>query len=156
MQDTKRNEKIGSLIQATIMDFCKIFNGGYVVNEEAISADYNGEDLFYVFPDFEENKFDIIINCFVFSDLTISQAAKLREIYKSEEIEDYCKEANTSLWFHEDESLMMHHEVEWDYSNYDLVKSKLLLDIYLDIQNARKLNDKLEVLLVKHEQVSVN
>ena len=157
MQHIKqRNTEINQLVKSTVLDFCRIFDGGYLVNDEAIFADYNDEDLFYVFPDFEEKNFDVIINCFVFSDLTISQAAKLREIYKSEEVENYCREANTSLWFHEDENLMMHHEIEWDYSNYDLLKSKLLLDIYIDIQNARKLKDKLEGMLVELEQVSVN
>jgi len=157
MKDTKQqNEKITKLIKATVKDYSKIFNGGYLVNEEAIFADYNDEQLFYVFPDFEENKFDIIINCFIFSDLTISQAVKLKEIYKSEEVEEYCREANVSLWFHEDENLMMHHEIEWDYSNYDLFGSKLLLDVYIDVQNAKRLKDKLEALLAKHEHISVN
>lgn len=44
---------------------------------------HENEDLFYVYPEFNQDSSEININCIVYSDLPISKMTKLKEIYKS-------------------------------------------------------------------------
>ena len=60
------------------------------------------------------------------------------------------------MWFLDDTRLVMSSIEKSSYSEFALLKSKLLLGIYANVINARKLKDKLGVLLAKLEQVSVN
>lgn len=90
----------------------------------------------------------------VYQDLSISNAAKLKEIYKSDEIAEYLLEA--SLWFLDDTRLVMSHIFESGYSDYAILKSKLLLETYINVQNARKLKEKLGNLLVDLESITAN
>ncbi len=92
----------------------------------------------------------------VFPDLSISKAAKLREIYKEDEIAEYLKEAESNLWFLDDTKLVMAQVIEVRYSDYAILKSKMLLEAYINVQNARKLKDKLEGLLAEQEQIMAN
>jgi hypothetical protein len=50
----------------------------------------------------------------------------------------------------------MSYVSSYQYSSFALLKSSVLLDMYINVQNARLLKDKLELLLAKLEQVSVN
>lgn len=152
----QRNKKIFHLIESTIRDFCKILGTSYASNKEAILVEYENEHLFYVHPEFNKNNFTITINCLVYTNLPISKTSKLKSIYKSEEIADYIKDADIDLWFLNDQSLVITYLAELEYSNYAILKSQLLLDIYINVQNARRLKDKLDALLVELELVSAN
>ena len=157
MPNTKqRNRKIFHMIKSAIQDFCKVLECSYTSNKEAIMVEHENEDLFYVYPEFNEGDYDINIVCTVFSELTISKTTKLKEVYRSEEIAEYLDEAKSSLWFLDDTRLVMSIIEKSTYSEFAILKSKLLLGIYANVINARKLKDKLGLLLVEHEQVSVN
>ena len=157
MPDTKqRNLKILHLIESIIHDFCKVLGASYYTNEEAVMVSYEKEDLFYVFPEFNKDSYNININCIVFQDLTMSKAAKLRAIYKSDEVADYIRECDSSLWFLDDSRLIISNTIESKYSDYAILKSSLLLGIYNNVQNARELKDKLEAILVESGTITAN
>lgn len=65
-------------------------------------------------------------------------------------------EAGVDLWFIDDKTLITSYVLEQKYSNYAILKSQLLLDMFNNVQNARKLKDKLENLLADLEHVRVN
>jgi hypothetical protein len=117
---------------------------------------HENEDLFYIYPEFNKNDYEINIVCMVYSNLPISKTSKLKEIYKEDEITEYLKDAESSLWFLDDTRLVMSQVIEAHYSDYAILKSKMLLEAYINVQKARKLKDKLEKLLIEFEQVSVN
>lgn len=156
LEAKQRNRKINHIIESSINDFCKVLKATYYKNDEAVIVSYENEDLFYVFPEFDERNYDINIICLVFQDLGISKAAKLREIYNADEVVEYVRECDSSLWFLDDSRLVMSQTIESKYSEYAILKSKILLSIYANVINARRLKDKLEVLLAESEQVSVN
>lgn len=157
MLNTKqRNREISHLIETTVHDFCKVLECSYTYNKEAIMVAQEDEDLFYVYPEFNEADYDINIICMVYSDLSISKAAKLKEVYKSEEVAEYIDEAGASLWFMDDSRLVMSCVERSKYDDYAVLKSKLLLGIYANVINARKLKDKLGHLLVESELISAN
>jgi len=157
MLNTKqRNRKIFHLMEAAIHDFCKVLECSYTSNKEAIMVEYENEDLFYVYPEFNKDSYEININCMVYSDLAISKTTKLKEVYRSEEIAEFIDEARSSLWFLDDTRLVISSIEKSNYSEFAILKSKLLLGVYANVINARKLKDKLENLLVDLEQVSVN
>ena len=60
------------------------------------------------------------------------------------------------MWFIDDARLVMSNVSSSQYSDYAILKSKLLLDMYINVQNAKALKDKLERLLAEMEQVRVN
>jgi hypothetical protein len=156
MLSTKqRNKKISHLIESTINDFCKVFGMNYFINDEVILVRYEDEELFYIYLEYNEVSYDININCVVFSDLTVSKTTRLREVHKSSEVADYLRECDSGLWFYDCRMIMSHIE-SCEYSEFALLKSKLLLDIYINVQNTRRLKDKLEGLVIDMEQVSVN
>ena len=152
----QRNRKIFHLIKSAIHDFCKVLECGYTSNSETIMVQFENEYLFYVYPEFNESDYEISIVCMVYSELPTSKAAKLREIYRSEEVADYITEAGVDLWFLDDKTLVTSHTIELNYSNYAILKSRLLLDTFINVQNARKLKNKLEGLLAEKERISVN
>jgi hypothetical protein len=152
----QRNRKIFHLIESAIHDFCKVLECSYSSNKEAIMVQFENEDLFYIYPEFNERDYDINLVCMVYSDLPISKTAKLLEIYKSDEIAEYLDEAKATLWFLDDSRLVMSCVSSSRYSAFALLKSNVLLDMYINVQNARMLKDKLEGLLVDLERVSVN
>lgn len=151
-----RNNKIFNIIESTVSDFCKVLDLDYYREEESILVTHEGEDLFFIFPEFQKDRYYININCMVYSVLPTSKAAKLREIYRSEEVADYITEAGVALWFLDDKTLVTSHIIELNYSNYAILKSRLLLDAFINVQNARKLKNKLEGLLAEKERISVN
>jgi hypothetical protein len=152
----QRNRKILHLIESAIHDFCKILECSDTSNKEALMVEHNGEDLLYVYPEFNKNDYNINIVCMVYSDLPISKTTKLKEVYRSEEITEYIAEAKSSLWFFDDSRLVMSYASSSRYSDFALLKSSVLLNMYINVQNARVLKDKLEALLAEQEQVSVN
>jgi len=157
MLDTKKRDlKIFHLIESAIHDFCKVLECTYTSNSEAIMIQHENEDLFYVYPEFHKNDYVININCLVFQDLTMSKTAKLEEVYRHDVVADYIIEVEASLFFLDDSRLLMSHVIEAKYSDYAILKSKILLEVYIGAQNARKLKDKLGVLLAERERVSVN
>jgi hypothetical protein len=152
----KRNRKIFHHIESAIHDFCIVLECSYISNKEAIMVQHENEDLFYIYPEFNKNDYEINIVCMVYSNLPISKTSKLKEIYKEDEITEYLKDAESSLWFLDDTRLVMSQVIEAHYSDYAILKSKMLLEAYINVQKARKLKDKLEKLLIEFEQVSVN
>ena len=157
MLDTnQRNRHIFHLIESAIHDFCKVLGCNYSSNKEAIFVSHENEELFFVFPEFNKGNFTINISCFVYTDLTLSKTTKLNTVYKADEIAEYIYEADSSLWFIDDTRLVMSYVSSSQYSDYTILKSKLLLDMYINVQNARTLKDKLEALLAEMEQVRVN
>lgn len=152
----QRNRKIFHMIKSAIHDFCKVLECSYTSNSEAIMVEYEGEDLFYVYPEFNEGDYDINIVCTVFSELTISKTTKLKEVYRSDEIAEYLDEVKASLWFLDDSRLVMSCIERSKYDEYAILKSKLLLGIYANVQNATLLKDKLGSLVADLEQISIN
>lgn len=59
----KRNRKICHLIESSIHDFCKLLGTSYYSREGEIMVQY---DIFYVYPEFNENNYNINIICMVF------------------------------------------------------------------------------------------
>lgn len=119
-------------------------------------AQLDGADLCYIYPEFNNNNYEININCMVYSELTISKTTKLKEVYRSNEIAEYLEGTKASLWFLDDSRLIMSSIERLKYGEYAILKSKLPLGIYANVMNVRKLKDKLEGLLVELEQISVN
>lgn len=157
MLSTKqRIRKIFHTIKSAIHDFCKVLECSYSCNKEAIVVAHENEDLFYVYPEFNESDYEINIICMVYSELSISNTAKLKEIYKSGEIAEFIDEAGSSLWFMDDSSLVMSSIEKSTYSDFAILRSKLLLGIYANVINARKLKDKLGDLLAEKEQITAN
>ena len=157
MLDTnQRNRHIFHLIESAIHDFCKVLGCNYSSNKEAIFVSHENEELFFVFPEFNKGNFTINISCFVYTDLPLSKTSKLNTVFKADEIAEYIYEADSSLWFIDDARLVMSNVNSSQYSDYAILKSKLLLDMYINVQNARTLKDKLEALLAEMEQVRVN
>jgi hypothetical protein len=157
MRDTKkRNLKIFHLVESTIHDFCKVLECSHYCNNEAIMVQFEGTDLCYIYPEFNKGNFDVNIICMVFQDLSISKAAKLKEIYKSDEIAEFIKEIESNFWFLDDSRLVMGYVSSSEYHEFAHLKSKLLLELYISVQNARRLKDRLEGFVINLEQVSVN
>ena len=157
MLDTKqRNRKIFHTIKSAIHDFCKVLECSYTSNTEAIMVQHEEQDLFYVYPEFNEGDYDINIVCTVFSDLTISKTTKLKEVYRSDEIAEFIYEDKSSLWFLDDTRLVMSIIEKSTYSEFAILKSKLLIGIYANVINASKLKDKLGDLLTESEQITAN
>jgi len=156
LTNKQRNRKIFHLLESAIHDFCKVLECSYTSNKEAIMVAHENEDLFYVYPEFNEADYDINIVCMVYSDLSISKRTKLKEIYKSDEVAEFIDEARSSLWFLDDTRLVISIIEKSTYSEFAILRSKLLLGIYANVINARMLKDKLEDLLAKLEQVNVN
>ena len=156
LDNKQRNRKIIHIMESAIHDFCKVLGTSYYSVEGATMVQYEEQDLFYVYPEFHKREYHINIVCMVFQDLAISKTAKLKEIYNSEEIAEFVNEARASLWFLDDTRLVMSSIEKSSYSDFAILKSKLLLGIYAHVINARKLKDKLGLLLADSEQIRVN
>lgn len=157
MLDTKqRNKKIFHILESTIHDFCKVLGCSYFIKEKAIMVQHDNEDVFYIYPEFNERDYDINIVCMIFQNLTISKTAKLKEVYNSDEIAEFVNEAGASLWFLDDTRLVMSCAIKAEYSSYAILKVNIILECYINVQNARKLKEKLEVLLAEREYVIMN
>ena len=86
----------------------------------------------------------------------MSKTTKLKTIYKSDKISECLQNAGSSLWFFNDTMLVMSYTSRIKHSNLAILKSHLLLNIEIDIQNAKGLKGKLDELLSEHELVMVN
>lgn len=93
----QRNRKIFHIIESTVSDFCKVLDCQYYRNAESILVTHEEKDLFFVFPEFHKHVYNVNINCIVFSDLPTSKAAKIRAIYRKDEIADYIRSRCGSL-----------------------------------------------------------
>jgi hypothetical protein len=72
---------------------------------------------------------------------------KLREICGAENIIRFLSYNKMSLFFHEEKHLLAKYSLEWDYKNYTLLKSKLLIEIYTQLQNASEIRLRLNKIL---------
>lgn len=157
MLDTEqRNRKISHLIESAVQDFCRLMECSYYDDKEGIMVQFKKEDLLFVFPDFHKDYFTINIYGLVYTDLTLSKSNKLKAVYKADEVAEYINAAGTTLWFLTDTVLTMSFVSTSQYSDYAILKSSVLLDLWINAQNTNKLKDMLERLLVDLEQVRVN
>lgn len=152
-----RNRKITHLIEATVSDLCKLYNAAYEKEDESIIV-YSEQQApwFYTYPIFNDNNFEIVIKAFVYHDLPISQATKLREIYKANNIAEFLNDNGMMMHFHEDLHLLTAYGFEWDYTDYSLLKSKLIIEIYTQLQNVSEIRQELESILEEKEIIGAN
>lgn len=81
-------------------------------------------------PVFNETDFKISITYILFGELTISQTEKLKGIYRNEAVEKYV--------------------------NYELLKSRLLIDAYINMENAKLLKQFLNNQLSEYDRFKTN
>ncbi len=152
-----RNRKITHLIEATISDLCKLYNSTYEKDDESIVVFTDTrEPWFYLYPEFNKGNFEIIIKAFVYDNLPLSKSIKLYEVYRTDNIISFINNNEMLLRFNEDKLLLTTYSFEWDYKNYALLKSKLLLEIYTQLQNATEIREELDGLLEERAVVGVN
>ena len=152
-----RNRKITHLIESTITDFCKLYNATYEKEDESIIVFTDlHEPWFFAYPIFNENNFEIAIKAFVYHDLKLSQATKLREVYKTDNIVEFLSDNGMMMHFHEDLHLLTAYGFEWNYKDFALLKSKLIIEIYTQLQNVSEIKQGLGILLEEREGVLAN
>lgn len=158
MLDTKqRNEKIFQLMQSAIHDFCKILGcNHFSKNNEVIMVHYKNEEVLFAYPEFNKNDYDINVICMVYENLTMSETAKLKEIYNSEEFTEFIKETEDNIWFLDDSRVVVGFTYTFKYCEFAILKSYLLLNMYMNIEHASKLRNKMDDLLVEREQANAN
>ena len=152
----QRNRHIFHLIESALIDYGKLFGTSYSLNHEAMLAQYNEKDLLLILPDFHESCFSVFITCFVLKDLSISESQKIRDVYKDESIAEFLKGSDSTLRFMNDSNLVLEFNSLSNYSEFAILKSRLLIEIHIIIENARVIMDKIEALLAEQEQVSIN
>ncbi len=152
-----RDRKIDHLIEATVVDFYKLYTATYEIDEGVIIVSHiNESPWFLLFPEFKENGFEVFIETFVYDGLSLSKSIKLREVYRSDNINCFLNGAEMLLRFHEDKHLLASYSFEWDYKNYALLKSKLILELYTQLQNASEIRQELESMLEEKSVVEAN
>ncbi len=152
-----RNRKIDNLIEATVVDFCKLYGAVYKIDEGVIIVSHNDESpWFLLLPEFKENGFEVFIETFVYDGLSLSKSIKLREVYRADNIISFLNDNEMLLRFHEDKHLLASYSFVWDYKKYALLKLKLLLEIYTQLQNATEIRQGLESILEEKAIVGVN
>jgi hypothetical protein len=157
MTNIKERNKITDLIKASVSDFCKLYNATYEKEDESIIVfAEQKEPWFYTYPIFNDSNFEIAIKTFVYQDLSLSQATKLREVYKADNIVEFLCDNEMMMHFHEDLHLLTAYGFEWDYKDYALLKSKLIIEIYTQLQNVSEIKQGLDVLLEEREDICTN
>lgn len=152
-----RNRNINHLSEAAVVDFCKLYGAAYEIDEGVIIVSHIDESpWFLILPEFKENGFEVFIETFVYDSLPLSKSIKLREIYRADNIISFINNNKMLLRFHEDKHLLASYSFEWDYKNYALLKSKLILEIYTQLQNASEIRQELESILKEKEVVEAN
>ena len=152
-----RNRKITHLIEAAISDLCKLFNSTYEKDDESIVVFTDTrEPWFYLYPVFNKGNFEIIIKTFVYDNLPLSKSIKLREVYSADNINSFLNDKEILLHFHEDEHLLTAYSFEWEYKNYTLLKSNLIIEIYTQLQNVSEIRLALNENLEERERVLAN
>ncbi|MCB0746658.1 MAG: hypothetical protein KDC90_04265 [Ignavibacteriae bacterium] len=152
----QRNRHIFHIIESAIKDYCRLFGTTYTSNHESMLVSFNNKDLLFLLPEFDEKVFRIITFCFVLTDLSISESKKLRDVYKNDSIAEMLKGSDSTLRFMDDSNLVLDFVFTSYYTEFAILKSRLLLEIHSIIQNARALIDKLEALVAEQESISAN
>ncbi len=151
-----RNRNIEHLIEATVVHFCKLYSAAYEIKEGVIIVLQSDKSpWFYLYTEFGNDSFTITIRAFIFSNLSLSDAIRLREIYRNDNIIEFLDSTNTTLKFYKDIHLLTLYSFEWNYKNYALLKSKLILEIFTQLQNASEIREGLVDGLKKMENVGV-
>ena len=149
-----RNRKIDHLIEVSVIDFCKLFGAAHKVDNEIIYVlDNEGKPDFFLFAKYNDNNFHIILNNVVYNNLLLSTTMKLREVCGAENIIKFLSNNNMSLFFHKDKHLLTEYGFVWEYKNYALLKSKLLIEIYTQLQNASEIRSELKKILDNKEVI---
>jgi len=152
-----RNRKIEHLVEAAISDFCKLFCTTYEIDEDVIIVSHNdGSPSFYLYAEYNENGFEIIVKTFVYDNLPLSETIKLRAVYRADNIISILSNNEILLYFHEDEHLLTAYSFEWEYKNYTLLKSNLIIEIYTQLQNLSEIRQELDSLLEEKVVVGAN
>jgi len=139
-----RNRKIEHLVKSSISDFWQLYSTAYEIDEDVIIVLQSDETpWFLLFAKFKENGFDVIVQAFVHDELSLSKSINLREIYRADNITSFLNNNGMLLHFHEDKHLLTTYSFEWDYKNYALLKSKLIIEIYTQLQNASEIKQGL-------------
>ncbi len=149
-----RNRKIDHLIESAVADLSKLFGTVYKVDEDFIYVmDNDGTPHFFLYAEYHENGFEIFVETFVYYNLPLSITIKLREVYRDENIIRFLGDNDMLLYFSEDKHLLTQHSFDWDYKNYALLKSKLLIEIYAQLQNASEIRSELKERLDNKEVI---
>ena len=152
-----RNRKIEHLVKSSISDFCQLCSASYEIEEGIIIvSDNDGSPSFYVYAEYNENCFEIIVKTFVYDNLPLSETMKLREVYRADNIINFLSDNKMLLHFYEEDHLLTAYSFEWDYKNYALLKSKLIIEIYTQLQNASEIRQALGELLEEGAVVGAN
>lgn len=149
-----RNRKIDHLIESAVSDFSKLFGVTYKVDEDIIYVmDNDGTPHFFLYAEYNENSFRIIVETLVYYNLPLSITIKLREVYRAENIVKFLSDNDMLLYFSEDKHLLTQYSFVWDYKNYALLKSKLLIEIYNQLLRASEIRSELKEILDNKEVI---
>ena len=151
-----RNRKINHTIESTISNFCTLFDATHKTIEDIIFIHRNDFPWFNVHTEFNETDFNIIVNTFIYSDLPISDAIKLREAVKSDVVLNLLEETISDLWFYEDTNLLASYSFNWKYKSYSTLSTKLIIEIYTQLQNISEIQKALTIAIEDKTRVGVN
>jgi hypothetical protein len=149
-----RNRKIDLLIESAVSDFSKLFGTEYKVDEDIFYVmDNEGTPHFFLYAEYNENSFRIIVETLVYYDLPLSITIKLREVYRAENIVRFLSDNDMLLYFYEDKHLLTQYSFDWAYKNYALLKSKLLIEVFNQLRRASEIRSELNEILDKKSAV---
>ena len=157
MFDTKkRNRKITHLIESVIRDHCRIYNTISESVDDGIVVHYNDEPLYYLGIEFSDSEFYIYFNGFVFSELSMSELIKLREIYKDDTITELLTTSDMELWFFEDKYLMAKRITTKEYKDYSILQTAFAIELFEQINNTVAIRNHFMGMLEEREGVLTN
>lgn len=143
-----RNRKIDHLIEFSVIDYCKLFGAAYKVDEGIVYVlDNERKPEFFLFAEYNESNFHIVLSNVVCNNLFLSSIMKLREICGAENIIRFLSDNKMSLEFLEDKHLIAKYSFVWEYKNYALLKSKLLIEIYKQMLVVSELRAELKKIV---------
>ena len=151
-----RNRKITHLIKATISNFCTLYDAKHKTVDNIILIHRDDFPWFYVYAEFYENDFNIFVNTFIYSDIQISSTLKIREAIKSDVVLDLLEETKSDLWFYEDTNLFASYIFNWKYKNYSTFTTKLIIEIFTQLQNISEIQKALTIAIEDTARVGVN
>ena len=115
--------------------------------------DNDGTPHFFLYAEYNENGFRIFVETLVYYDLPLSITIKLREVYRDENILRFLSDNNMLLYFSEDKHLLTQYSFVWDYKNYALLKSKLLIEVFNQLGRASDIRSELKEILDKKSAI---
>jgi len=151
-----RNRKINHLIESTISNFCTLFDATHKTIDDIIFIHRNDFPWFYVCTEFNETVFNIFVHTFIYSDIPLSDAIKLREAFKSDVVLNLLEETISDLWFYEDTNLLASFSFNWKYKNYSTLSTKLIIEIYTQLQNISEIQKAPTIAIEDTARVGVN